>query len=255
MLTLIWCGGDSASAFLLRSLLWLIFWAALALRLRRRWLLPLALMIWVVPALMGPGRADSSSRQAMLYHTKLRQIERGRLSYLSGWGWVDRRHRLLDVWQELQAPGPLEVTHLFFGYPGWGGRQAYQIRLRGAFPERLQKLRVLQLLGQRCEWEEASLPWWTGAPASAYNADDLSSVYFTLFELSNPDRRFTFDSAEASRRRWKAEGPAYVQASLHSWRDLHPAGYEREFQALMTRLEGVRIQADWAVEGPLTLKQ
>lgn len=191
----------------------------------------------------------------MLYSTKLSQIRRGRLCYAPGWGWVDVRHRLLDVWDQLQTRQSSVITHLFFGYPSLWGRQAYQLRIVGDFPDPLQKLRLIQLLGERCEEEESRLPWWTGAPSSAYNVDDLTSVYFTIFQGAHPECRFAFDSPLASERRWQREGLSYVLGRVHNWREFRPSTYGEEFATLMGRLETVKITSQWALEGPFALKQ
>ncbi|MBS2039406.1 hypothetical protein JST97_30755 [bacterium] len=255
LIVVLWSGGDSSTQLLVRSGLWVLFWGGLSLKARRLWILPLASLPWAWFLLQALLQDDCCSRQALLYSTKLSQIDRGRLRYLPGWGWVDVRHRLLDVWEQLQTDRPLLVSHLFFGYPGLDGRQAYRLQFQGAFPERLQKLRMIQMLGERCEAEEQRLPWWTGGPTSAYNPDDLSSVYFTIFELAHPSLTFDFESVPSCQRRWRAEGFQVVQARVRGWRDFHPPGYSREYENLMEQLELVKLEPVWKVQGPFHLKQ
>ncbi len=159
---------------------------------------------------------DSWARQQWLFHSKLGQIRQARLAYVPEWGWVDRRHSLSELC------GRSEGEHLFFG--SWG--RVYLLRF-SCFPKNLSDCcSALLQLGERCEAEEQKLPWYSAAPLSAYNADDLPSVYWTLFRRVYPETRYSECSAVESERRWWLEGRQLVRRRVRGWRDFEPAQVE-----------------------------
>lgn len=164
----------------------------------------------------GLGLDDSWARQQWLFHSKLGQIRRGRLTFVPEWGWVDRRHSLSELW------GRSEGEHLFFG--SWG--RVYLLQFSCSPKSLRDSCSALKQLGERCEAEEQKLPWYTAAPLSAYNADDLPSVYWTQFRRVYPDTRYHECSALESERRWWLEGRQLVRRRVRGWRDFEPAQTE-----------------------------
>ena len=194
---------------------------------------------------------ESLARQELLFRYKLAQIRRGRLSYYREWGWVDRRHRLSDVLEQLAPGGERQIAHLFFGSFG----QGYEMHVRCQVSTRQQGWRVLQQLAERCEAEEQQIPWWRGAGVSAHNMDDLPSVYLTLFQQAYPDRPFAFDSPAQGEQRWWEEGRQVVGRRVAGFRDFEPAApaLRADYQRLFEDLGQVRTRAEFRVEGPVSL--
>lgn len=260
---ILWGGGDSVGSLGLRSMGIVLVISLLATKVRRWWLGllgPLLILACLGQALLIP---NSHSRRCLLFYSKLSQIRRGRLAYCDQWGWVDRRHRLLDVWRQLRrspSKDPVIIEHLFFGGPSlkiWQGWQGYQIRLQCEPLSDTDCLRIVQLLGERCELEESRLPWWSGGPLSSYNVDDLSSVYFTIFSLANPATKFEMADPQRSEEIWHQQGWNLVEQTIHDWREFHPLSYRAEFQDLMQRLSQQSLKAGHStqmqVSGPLRL--
>lgn len=219
------------------------------------WLHPGAWAPLVLALLAGPLAVfqalvwDASlAREELLFRSKLAQIRRGRLSYCAQWGWVDRRHRLVDVLAQL-TPGRHQLVHLFFGSLGSG----YELLADCSVQDPRQSWRVVQLMGERCEAEEARLPWWTGAPLSAYNGDDLPSIYFTLFQAAHPQHSFHFDTPAQAEQRWWAVGRTQVRRRIHSWREFQPNRADPLYASFFADLEKESTDLKMAVRGPVGL--
>lgn len=193
---------------------------------------------------------DSLARREFLFRCKAAQVRRGRLGYCPGWGWVDRRHRLNEVLSQLQA-GRREIVHLFFGGPAGGYEMVVNY---GGGGDLLEKLRVVQLLAERCEAEELALPWWTGARISAYNRDDLSSVYFTLFCSAYPDVVVDWpcQSGSGAEERWQREGRELVAGRVRTPWDSPPPDLPR-YHELFRALERLKPEVEMQVRGPVPL--
>lgn len=213
-------------------------WAPLILTL-------LACPVAVFQALVWDG---SLAREELLFRGKLAQIRRGRLSYSAQWGWVDRRHRLADVLAQL-TPGRHQLVHLFFGSLGSG----YELVANCSIQDPRQSWRVVQLMGERCEAEEARLPWWTGAWLSAYNSDDLPSIYFTLFQAAHPQKVFHFETPAHAEQRWWAEGRHQVGRRIHGWKGFRPGRPDPLYTAFFAELEKVDTDLEMSVRGPVGL--
>lgn len=189
---------------------------------------------------------DSQARRQWLYHSKLGQIRGGRLYLVPEWGWVDRRHQLAELWQPLhpQAP-PQTIEHLFFG--SWGSYYTLQIQCRPK--NERDSCSALQQIGERCEAEEQKLPWYLAAHLSAYNADDLPSVYWTIFRRVHPEVVFGQESPESSEILWRSEGPSLVAQRVRSWRDFQPRSPQLRvlYQKLFEDLERQPLRLDFNI--------
>ena len=189
---------------------------ALARGWRGSLLLALACILGLAQAFCDP---QSEATLTWLFHSKLAQIRRGRLVYVQGWGWVDQRHRLGEVLDQLQ-PGPSRtIVHTYFG--SWN--QLYNLRIETEVRDQKQSWNALCQIGERCEDEEERLPWFLGAGLSAHDPDDLPSVYWTVFRQAYPETPFVVLGPGPNERRWRAEGRAFLRRRVHAWRDFEPA--------------------------------
>lgn len=191
------------------------------------------------------------ARGWLLWNYKLAQVRSGRLSYVPGWGWVDRRHALEDVFEELATPGDHHFRHTFFG--SWGQLFELEIQTRVETPE--QVWWVVRVVAERGEQEEARLGWWWGAGLSAFDADDLPSTYWAIFTRAFPSRLGQPLSPEAAERRWREEGRAVVARQVGSEADFRPAdpALERDYLDLCKKLEGCPAPLTLQVVGPMPL--
>ena len=216
----------------------------------RPWVaLLLTLVACPVALLQGLLWDSSQAHQELLFRYKLSQIQRGRLSYCQGWGWVDRRHRLPEVLEALK-PGEHRLTHLFFGQMGRG----YELVVHCHVNDEWQAWRVVQLLGERCEAEEGRLPWWTGAPLSSYDGDDLPSVYLTLYQAAHPQHSWAFDSRTQAVQRWHQSGRQQLGLRVHNFREFQPPGVSpSEYTVFFERLQHEQPKLDLRVRGPIAI--
>jgi len=173
-------------------------------------------------------------RPWLMYYFKLGQIERGRLAYYEGWGWVDERHRLPDVIEALKRPGAKSFVHTSFGDVA----RLYELRIRCPDLPPEQAWAVVKTLAETGEAWEASLPWWTGAGWSAYEADDLPSSYFEIYQQAHPDFQPTRLLPEQSCRLWQQQGMRQIRRLVRDDRDFMPAdpALEPSYRELMDKL-------------------
>ena len=191
---------------------------------------------------------DSQSEAAIqwLFHSKLAQIRRGRLVYVKGWGWVDQRHLLGEVLDQLR-PGPRRtIVHSFFG--SWN--QLFHLRIECEIRDRDQSWSALRQIGERCEDEEERLPWFLAAGLSAHDPDDLPSVYWTIFRQAYPQTPFQVVGPGPCEQRWQAEARAFLRSRVYGWRDFEPADpglrlpYRRLFLDLQQRPVHLTIRVE-----------
>ncbi len=191
----------------------------------------------------------SRARQEWLFCSKRQQIRDRRLAFSPQWGWIDRRHGLSDVLQQLVPGGQRTLAHTFFG--SWG--HYYQLNVRVRLEDRHQAWSALRQIGEACEAQEAILPWYTAARLSAYNPDDLPSLYWTIFAQAHPYVDWKFLNAEESERLWNQQGREVVQKRVRQWRDFTPVdvNLRTKYRILFEQLEPVQVE--YWVEGPLRL--
>lgn len=217
--------------------------------LLRRHLGPLVAGACVLALGQGLLDRESQARKEWLFHSKLQQIRNHRLAYSPQWGWVDRRHGLAEVLQKLTPGGERTVIHTFFG--SWG--QYYQLNVQVRIEDRPQAWSALRQLGESCEAQEERLPWYTAAPLSAYNPDDLPSLYWTLFSQAHPDIHWRFLSAKESEKLWHQQGRTFLQQRVRQWCDFTPGDLtlRAKYRKFFTSLKPVQLE--YQVEGPLRL--
>ena len=177
-------------------------------------------------------------------------VRGGRIAFCTDWGWVDRRHSLTEVLVQMEKAdsSPVSISHWFFG--GWG--RDYALHLEARCHSRQEVWRCLQLLGERCEREESQLPWYYGSRVSAYHADDLASVYLTIFRQAFPSWSVQLESRDESLRRFDREGAGWTQLRIASSADFQPRNpaLRPRFHQLFRALEELRPEMNLQRQGP-----
>lgn len=175
----------------------------------------------------------------------------GRITFCRGWGWIDRKHSLVEVLQKLEnsRSSAVELEHWFFG--GWG--RDYALLLQGQCRTSREVQRCLQLLGERCEREEAQLPWYYGSRLSAYHGDDLPSVYLSIFCHAFPGWTAYLESATESQARMRREGPGWTTLRVASSKDFQPRdpSLRARYRELFGDLESMPSEVGIIRKGPI----
>lgn len=203
-------GGVTATAFARlkdwRPLaLWHVQWNALAIGGT------LLLALW------GPG----DPRTAALVAYKADQIREGKLVYAEDWGWVDRTHLAHDqldraeAWAQGHAGDELRLEAAVSDI--LGGRtpvvRTYDLRVPARTEEAVWATACAVVIDFNRDYESAqqARPWWTGAPMSAFQFEDLPSVLRACLDRRPGASPPSLQTDVASLlRRWEAEGPSRV---------------------------------------------
>jgi hypothetical protein len=247
-LAVLFSRGDSIRGVLSSVVLMLVTTALLC---RRAW--PPLLLGAACGLALGQGLflSASQARREWLYQAKLQQIQRARLAYCPEWGWVDRRHGLSEVLRKLQPGGRRQAQHIFFG--SWGCY--YQLNVECESADRWQTWNALLQIGERCEAEESRLPWYAASQLSAYNPDDLPSLYWTLFREAHPEVSFTFLRPGPSQTLWRQQGRLLLDHPVRNWTDFQPArpALRPLYRQLFRELPLHRAQLKLVRQGPFPL--